>query len=1181
MAEMKWSQNQRDAIFTKYSKSGKRCNILVSAAAGSGKTAVLVQRIIEKLVPENISESIDANKLIVVTFTNAAAHEMSERIKKSLDENLKEAYKNGDIPRQNLIKKQQLLILDSEITTIDAFCMRLIRKYFNLLDIAPDFSVSDEVQTELLKDDAMDELFSELYEEKDSEFFMLLRMYASSRSDSGLKTLIKHIYDFVIKMPDPFLWLHENTEALLLSDGLKSAPWYEKSCNTSNSNICTAFALAKEALEFISGTSDIDAVVAANPPEKGNEFYDEWRYYYNLFYTYYVALKPLCNIDSKKQSAFLQSFTLPSLGNSPKVSIEDREYLKPYNTKIHALVAEAKNLLSPVQESFLELSREKLYPAANALAKITERFSQKLFEMELSKNLLSFSDIEQLAYNLLSKNPDISDEIKSQYDEVLMDEYQDTSLLQEAIFSYVANGKNLFTVGDMKQSIYRFRSSDPTLFKARLDHSSFDEESTDRKIILSQNFRSRAEVLDSINDVFSAIMSEDAGELDYDESQRLYAGNTDYTDTGFDFKSECIVIDSEINDTNEAEDISKITLEARFIASEISRLKEEHFKVTDKSGIREIKNRDIVILMSSHKRAADIFTAELNARGIECFAQQEGYFSRNEIQLMLALFKVIGNPNSDIPLVSVLRSPIGTFSDNELATIRCCKKGKFFSALKELIRLKNDGLLEIEDDIKTAEKAELFYSKLCRWRDYARYMPSDKLIWTLYEETDYYAFCGAMYGGDEAQANLRLLFERAKQYESYGFRGLFGFVKYMDRFKSQKKDLSSAKLIGENHDVVRIMTIHKSKGLEFPVVFIAGGGNNFMRRLDSSRFVMHKDYGIALDYVDFDKNYTLTTPLKEFFRKTSYFEQTSEDIRKLYVAMTRAREKLYFVASAANPEITELSGGKLDPASVLSAKSFCDMVLPVAAASENWHVKRVTYDMLKPIPALENSEIEGVEINIPDVERLLGFKYPYPDVSSVASKVSVSELKSQKNTEIIPAPAFLSEKKQSGAGYGTLMHTVLKYLVPKNDMDLEYVKNTVLNLVQSEIISQEDAELINPKKFLDFYNSEIGMRIIKSDNVYREQPFELLVPLSLVYPDIKDADDEKIILQGVIDCWFTEGNEIVLVDYKTDSFSDISEIHEKYDRQLELYAFALKKITKKDIKSKNIYLFYNNSVIQC
>ena len=1187
MGEIHWSPSQKDAIYTKYLDDGKSCNILVSAAAGSGKTAVLVQRIIEKLIPQDLSKRVDANRLLVVTFTNAAAHEMVERIKKSLSAALVSAKNDGDFEKCQRIKDQQLLIPDSDITTIDAFCLRLIRRHFNILDISPDFNICDEAQSELLAEDAMDELFSELYAENDQDFIDLLRMYASNSSDSGLQKLIKQIYDFLIKIPNPFDWLTQKTEALKLENGIENSAWYKKGIDTAKHKLEYAFSLTEDALSYIFGDSNIASQILENPLEKGNAVFEHWKSYYKLFYIYYNELKAIKDATTEQQSAFLSSFKRPQFAKNSALSEDDVAYLKEINESIKAEVIFSKNFLTLDKEKFTQLSREALYPTVYALGKIVKRFYEKFYEKKLSKNVLEFTDVEQLAHKLLSENPEISHELMSKYEEVLIDEYQDTSLLQEAIFSFVTDGSNLFTVGDMKQSIYRFRSSDPTIFKSRLDISSFDKESPDRKIILSENFRSRSEVLESVNDIFNAIMSENAGEIDYDDAPRLNTGNDGYARTGFDFRSECVIINSEQfeeeddDDEEEYEDLSAATMEARFIASEIARLKREHFKVRDGDGLRDIKNSDIVILMSSYKKAAEAFKSELNNFGIECFAEQSGYFDRNEIRLMLSLFKVIENPSSDIPLLGVLRSPIASFSDDELVTIRKCKNGRFFYALKELIRLKNDGEITNADDIKTAEKAERFLGNLNRWRSYSRYMHSDKLIWTLFEETDFYAFCGALYGGEEAQANLRLLFERAKQYESYGFRGIFGFVKYIERVKRAKQDLSSAKIIGENHDVVRIMTIHKSKGLEFPVVFVALGGKKLIKKLDNSKFIMHKDYGISLDYILFENNSTVVSPLKELFRSIIFTEQISEDIRKLYVAMTRAKEKLYFVATAKKPTLKETSNGKLPFGYVLSAKSFCDWVLPVAKGSKNWVLKNLSADSIKPVlpPEAEESTDKSTEnINIVDI---LEYKYPYSDATVLPAKVSVSQLKASEMTAIIPKPAFLSNTKISGVGYGTAVHTVLQELVPCENMDIPYINSEISRIVSIGKLLPEDAKLINPNRILAFYRSDIGRRIIKSPQVCREQAFEILAPVSVIYPDTAKDTDEKIILQGIIDCWFTEGDEIVLLDYKTDSFSEVSEIHQKYDRQLELYAYALAKITGKTVKSKYIYLFYDGSILPC
>jgi len=1181
MSEIKWSDNQKSAIFSKYRKDGKSQNILVSAAAGSGKTAVLVQRIIEKIVPKDLSKSIDANKLLVVTFTKAAAGEMLERIEKALKQNLKEAISSGDFERQNHIKRQQLLIYDSDITTIDSFCIKLIRRYFNVLGIAPDFTIADNAIDTLMQDEAMEDVFSELYEEKDADFLNLLCLYASNRSDDGLKKLILQIYSFIVKMPSPLEWLYTNTNALLFENGIKNSLWYKTGVKKCMADIDFAFSIVKKALTYFD-CDDVDSFIKHNPPESGIPVFDEWKNFYKLFYTYYTTLKPITDFQSARQS--LSGFSSPSFSRLPSKTDEEKDILKAYNEKIKKALAFSLHFTNIDFLAYEKRSKEHLYPVMMSLYDITKRFSERYFEKKLSKNLLTFTDVEQLCYELLSKNPEIANELQLKYEEVLMDEYQDTSILQEEIFSFVTNGSNLFTVGDMKQSIYRFRSSDPTIFKARLDKYSFDEEASDRKIILSQNFRSRKEVLDGINDIFEAIMSEEVGELDYDDSQRLYLGNKDYPSTNYDYRPQCVIIDTSQDIIEESKDeLNNFKLEARFVASEIMRLKSQHFMVHTKEGIREIQNRDIVILMSSHKAAADIYTSELNSCDIDCFVEINGYFERHEIQLMTSLFKVINNPYNDIPLLGILRSPIVSFSDNELVLIRKCKKGKFFSALKEYINLNNNNLLTTDEEILVAKKAEKFYNDISRWRYYSRYMPTDKLVWTLYEETDFYAFVGAMFGGEEAQANLRLLFERAKQYESTGFSGLFGFVKYIERLKKKDTDLSAAKLIGENHNVVRIMTIHKSKGLEFPVVFITGGETQFKHKFDKKSFIMHKDYGICIDYINFKDSYTIPSPSKELFRRIIIGEQISEDIRKLYVAMTRAKEKLYFVSAIKKAEDlvkVETENGKLSPFYVQGSKCFADYVIPAANNSDKWYLRNISISELTAASKkISETVMNEVEQEI-DIDRILDFKYPHIESCDLPSKVSVSQIK-HSSVEIIPKPTFLTKKASTGAVYGTAIHTVLQYFNYTDNMDISYVKAEISRLLDEGRLSKEEYDIINPKKILAFYDSAIGKRIIKSENVHREQNFEVEVPAYMLYPELPKNNDDSVILQGVIDCWFEEDGKIILLDYKTDSYIDINEIHEKYDNQIQLYAYALKKITKKCIKNSFFYLFFDGNVIEC
>ncbi len=1193
MSKRNWTPDQLKAITTKYRKNGESCNLLLSAAAGSGKTAVLVERVIGKILPKDTRKGIDLDKLLIVTFTNAAAREMSDRIAAALSDELENAISAGDSERIKLIKRQQLLLGISQITTIDSFCLRLIRENFNVLGIEPDFSIADESQSQILSEEAMDELFTELYEENDEDFLFLLSLYATSRSDAKLGDLVRHIYKFTRAIPYPDTWLLNQTEELKCPSGITETLWFKKGFAICKKFLEDALSYTKKGLYMMCETTDLDTFVANNPPDKKVPIYDEWRAYYKVFYYDYLFLKEAVHLDFSKLSKLAGNFSFTSFSRLDAKSAEEKNILKALREKTKSAISFVKTFTGFIPEEMVGIHKEILYPAVSALIGLTLKYDERFMRKKLEKNVMEFHDAEQLTAKLLSENPEIAVQVREKYEEILMDEYQDTSLLQEEIFSHVTTGNNLFMVGDMKQSIYRFRNSDPTIFKAKNDSYQAEEDAPDRKIVLSKNFRSRHQVLDSVNDIFEAIMSEDAGELNYDSDQRLYTGNENYQDVNPSYKSKCIIIEAPPSDFegDEDEDFTNPALEARFVASEINRLKTEHFKVFDGKGYRDIQNRDIVILMSSFKASADAYISELQSAGIECFVESTGYFERSEVSTVLALLKTLCNPYSDIPLLSVMRSPIGSFTDDELATIRIQKKGRFFGAVKTIASLDT---YPDEETKELSEKAKRFCKKIDRWRECARYMSSDKLLWLLYEESDFYAFLSAIPDGEEAQANLRLLFERAKQYESGGFEGLFNFVRYLEHIEQKDTDLSSAKLIGESHNVVRIMTIHKSKGLEFPVVFITGGARRFKGSPDESRVLLHKDLGIAPELVDFENGYRAETPQRAVFKQVADAEHMSEEIRKLYVATTRAKELLYFVATVSGN--VDKSGRsalekKLDAwksmivdnsptfaaSEVLSASGFADWVAPVAIASDNWDFAAINHTQISTT-FMEDTLIESTAISDFDLAEILDFKYPFEGLSSVPTKVSVSSLKGDAETAIITKPAFLQEKAPDGAFFGTALHKVMEHLPPKPDLTEEDVRAFIENLVEQGILSRKEAQLIRPEKVVKFYSSEIGKRITASDKVFREQAFEVEIPVCDAYPEIKFSD-ENILLQGVIDCFFEEDGNLVLVDYKTDRYSDISEIHEKYDRQLELYKYALEKITNKKVKEKIIYLFSTDTYL--
>ncbi len=1197
-----WTDDQREAIYSKWcnEEKTKRANILVQAAAGSGKTAVLVERIIKKLIPDDGEEGIDINKLLVVTFTNAAAGEMQERISDALSKELTKCIKENDFKKQKFLKRQLSLISGADITTIDSFCLKTVRNYFHLLKLDPEFSIMDTSELELLKDDAMEKLFEELYEENDKDFLDLICRYTDGRDDNKISEKIKAIYNFIGSFPEPEKWLLEKR------DMFKCAGfWKEQGIKKVSGYIKSAYQSLKEAARIIAECDDFEEIMLENPPDEVNEISEKWGVYYTAIFNEYFNAKAmlLADWDGIYKGANIEYVKLTS--KALPVDKELKERVKALRDEAKKSVANIKNHISIPEAGLDKMITQDLYGVVSEFARLTLRFSEIYMDMKNEQNVLEFSDVEHLCYRLFKENEAVREEYKARYEEILMDEYQDSNRLQDELFRIISRGDNIFMVGDMKQSIYRFRSSDPTIFKEKSDYYKKDRSSENRKIILGKNFRSRDAVLQGINRVFEFIMTEGAGGLDYDEDQRLNTGDDTYENVNPDYRCESIVIEQKSEDG--VGDVDKTRLEARVIAKRIKELKESGFQVRDtekieffdpktggtrsevKTVYRDIRNKDITILMSSYKASADIYVDEMTKMGIDCYADGIGYFERNEIKLVLALLKIISNPYQDIPLLGVMRSPVGGFDDDDLVNVRLSGDGYIYSAIKALVKAYDAGEPGMD---KTGEKAKKFLADLKRWRDFSKYMSSDKLLWTLYEETDIYSFVGALYGGEEAQANLRLLFERAKKYESSGFKGLFNFVRYISLLKKKNTELSTASAVAQNHDVVRIMTIHKSKGLEFPVVFLARSGAEFYLKDASGDMLMHRDMGFGLDYMDFERGVRIHNITNSLVSEKIHSESISEEIRKLYVALTRAKEKLIVtsVIKGTKDGYQPIYEGweetkTMSPAEVLSKKRFIDWIAPVAINNPSeWDFKTVSYIDAVSEEIQIKVEPEAKPQTGRDISGYMEYRYPYDDARDVPTKVSVSEIKAKKNednilADMIPVPEFMQDKKQiTGARRGTVIHYIMQTLPLEPQIDESFIKNYVEKLVLEGAISKEEADVVNVGDIARFYKSPLGVRMLESKKVFREAAFETEIPARVVSEEY--PADETVILQGVIDCYFEEEDGLVLVDYKSDYYNNIEEIKEKYTTQVELYSAAIEKITEKKVKNRFLYLFFKNDVVE-
>jgi ATP-dependent helicase/nuclease subunit A len=845
---------------------------------------------------------------------------------------------------------------------------------------------------------------------------------------------------------------------------------------------------------------------------------------------------------------------------------------------------------------------------------------------------------------------------RSHFKEVFVDEYQDTNMVQETILKLVSKDQeqngNLFMVGDVKQSIYRFRLAEPNLFLGKYNSFTHDGSSPGLRIDLARNFRSRNEVLDATNYLFKQVMGEKVGEIEYDERAELKAGAA-YPEK--EYPVELLIMDLEDGNETDQEDnsvdeeaepgefdpveLEKSQAEARIMAGKIKELVNEGAQVYNPKtkSMRQLMFRDIVILLRSMKWAPQIME-EFKQRGIPVYANlSTGYFEATEVSIMMSLLRVIDNPVQDIPLAAVLRSPIVGLNETELAKIRIHqKKGSFWDAVSAFCRKK-----PLEDEEKFFEKVRPFYDQLGMWRTMARQGSLSELIWQLYRDTHFYDFVGGLPGGKQRQANLRALYDRARQYEETSFRGLFRFLRFIERMTERGGDLGAARALGEQEDVVRIMTIHSSKGLEFPVVFIAGLAKDFNMRDIRQSYMLDKEYGFAAKYVNTEKRFSYPSLPQLAFKRKKRMEMLAEEMRILYVALTRAKEKLFLLGTVkdAGKQVEQWTEAAANDEWLLkdyvraSAKSYFDWIGPalvrhhdfkdlietdsvgsepsedISCHPSRWSIKRLTKaDLINQEIVQEAEEdnhlnrvkeMKSVPVQSPfaeEVSQRLSWKYLFPDASSHRSKQSVSEIKRQREmvdeysgTElvrkfkksILTRPRFMQEKSLSPAERGTAMHLVMQHVDLSRPITTETIKDQLIWMVQEELLSEEQAQIINPDLIFQFFESPVGKRMTASGKVQREVPFTVTLPAKEVYTNWNE-EKELVFVQGVIDCIFEDENGLVLLDYKSDGIHDRYKggfeqakqiLEDRYKLQINLYTRAIEQIWKRTVDERYLFFF--------
>lgn len=1197
---VQWTEEQKKVIEL------RDRNILVSAAAGSGKTAVLVERIIQMLT--DAVHPLEVDHLLIVTFTEAAAAEMKERIRNAIEKELENQPENVHLQRQ------ATLIHSARITTIHSFCLSVIREHFHVIDLDPGFRIVEEGELQLLKQDVLGEVFEELYDSQNKAFLELTEKLGGTKSDKKLEEEVLKLYEYSRSYPRPDLWLEECIKNYEI-ENIEENIFFQKAEKYIKQYLRDMIDMLKKGIMICEQPDG--PYMHAEVLEKSIMMLE------SVFYAE----------DFQKMYEAVTEIKFPRLSakKDPSVNTDKRQNVKEIMEQVRKLEKDLKETYFYEEPAEIVNDMKDSVSTIQALVDLVKKFSVALSDKKNSKNMIDFGDMEQYALKILTEEKDgelypstVAREYQEQFEEVMIDEYQDSNMIQEAILTSVSRmsrgQNNVFMVGDVKQSIYRFRLSRPELFMQKYD--SYDiEDSTCQRIDLHKNFRSRGEVLNSTNYVFHQIMKKYMGGIEYDKEAALYRGAEyePFVDQAgnSENETELILIDPEMM-KNEIERNKKIynqddsarAFEARVISRKIKELMRNHMVIDKETGnFRRTEYRDIVILTRSISGWADTFVSVLNEEGIPAYAEsREGYFETYEVSVLLDYLKILDNQRQDIPLAAVLTSPFVGLNARELAKIRIKNpENEFFNAVEEYIR---DG-----EDEKLVDKLKSFYRNLRRYREMIPYVTIHELLWKILDETGYELYISAMPGGEQRKANIEMLVEKAVAFERTSYKGLFHFIRYIEQLKKYNVDYGEANYIDEQSDTVRVMSIHKSKGLEFPIVIVAGMGKRFNMSDVTGSIVLHPELGIGIDAVDLEKRTKISTFVKKVIQREIQIENLGEELRVLYVAMTRAKEKLILTGQLKDAEnIIDKSEVYLEgiPFYVLSgAKKYLDWILPSIVGKVTpirysiWNVSDENMiDLIEnesekiARDVLENWDTEKIyDPKIKEaLERMFTYQYPYDLSKKQKQKFTVSELKKRQymeeesgevlieEPELVPLlPEFMQETEVlTGASKGTVYHKLLEILDYSKSYDQKTLREEIERLTQEKKFTKEMKNCIRENDILKFLNSSIGQRIqiaAKKEQLYREQPFVLEVNAELVNPGEKSG--ETILIQGIIDVFFEEDGEVVLLDYKTDRVYSEKQLLERYRIQLGYYKKALEQLLQKKVKETIIYSFTMGKEIKC
>lgn len=1164
MAEKKWTPEQKAAI---ESVGG---SLLLSAAAGSGKTAVLVERVVRMLLDEE--HPVDADRLLVVTFSNAAAKEMRQRINARLAQ---EQEKN---PHSQHLRRQRILMERSHISTIHAFCLDLISRHTQELDIPMDFILGDDSRLKLLKEEAVSQAIETFYSaDADGSFAGLVELLSGGRDDSRVTQTIYKLYDFIRSHPFYEDWLAEK-EALYHQDvSVGETVWGKIILDYAGDAV--TFCLEKNR-EMLAQMEGIPELIKAYGPS----FFEDGQ-----------NLQALGEILATRQwdecCDAVQNFTFGRLGalrgfsdDGLKAGLQfGRDQIK----KILKSLAQ-RQFCATAQEFAEDL--EDLRPKISTLFSLTLAYDQILSAHKTEQKILEFSDLEHFALRLLMRKEgnrylptSLAKQLAKEFWEVLVDEYQDTNSAQDMLFRALSRDEsNLFMVGDVKQSIYRFRQAMPEIFLEKMErYAPFDGQHYPTKIILGKNFRSRAQVTDFVNFVFAQLMSGDVGDMEYTNEQRLIPA-ADYPEEA-SIQTEIHLIDTQESEKTAAEE------EAIFIAQEISKLMTSGTTVWENGAERPLRFGDLCVLLRSPKNKAQIYRDAFLKVGIHSWTDNKGGFlGAREVVVMTALLRVLDNPYRDIPLLTVLMSDLYGFSPEKIAQIRLLQKqGAFFTGVQKSAQAGD-------------EECKNFIQQTAKLRRFAASMPVAALLTEIYAVTDYPAIVSAYPMGEYRRANLHQLCRHGEAFEKSGGRGLYPFVRFLDRLEEQNADLATASTGGAGEDRVAVMSIHRSKGLEFPYVFLCDCGKAFNKQDQRERIALHPQLGFACVRRDMELLKEFTTVPLEALRLENERASLSEELRVLYVALTRAKEKLYITMAGNTDRILKKAAsageGALSPFSVRGADSMgvwllmCALRHPdcgalrekVQAGKNRWVPAQTHLSVCFHTPAAFDEGTAAVEEKPapredPAILKALlaqsQWRYPYEAATKIPRKLGVSAVAKNETVNryaFTKTPGFLSGRELSAAQRGDALHHFMQFANYENSA--KNPAEELSRLQRLSFLTQSQAEVIDLKRIEKFFHSPLYQRIQAAQRVERELRF--LWEFDSRRFGYDGTDTDKITVQGVADCVFWEDGQLVIVDYKTDVVPTAQALAERYREQLRIYKMILSESLQTPVKSCILYSFH-------